>query len=322
VKLITKLLVIVLGTVTGMVLLGGFAVTSLHGTMLQERQQSMELLVRMATSQVEHFVELEKSGKLSRENAQAAAKDVLRSLRDGENYVFVRGGEKLLMMIVHPDPRREGQESNGGVLASGLSLTEVYLQGLQNGNGNTAFVSVMTNRPNGDDLLPKISAVQRIPEWNWLIGSGDFVDDIDKAFWSYVIEFLVIGSAVLVAVVALAFVLARGILKQLGGEPYIAAESMQKIANGDLTVENTLSNGDQTSLMASLKLMQMKLKNITAAIYENTSSLDEQIQSFTNSAKTYTQSKLEEDRNKLLQSIQNLWKSADILVKSVSRLKS
>ena len=321
-KLLTKLLLIVFGAVAGMVLVGGFAVTSLRTTMLHERQESMELLVRMATHQVEHFIELEKSGKLSRDDAQTAAKDVLRSLRDGENYVFVRGGEKLLMMIVHPDPRREGLESNGGVLASGLSLTEVYLQGLQNGNGNSAFVSVMTNRPNGNVLLPKISAVQRIPEWNWLIGSGDFVDDIDKAFWHYLIEFLIIGSAVLVCVVVLAFVLARGILKQLGGEPQDAAESMRRIANGDLAVEIELRDGDETSLMASLKLMQMKLKNITAAIHENTSSLDEQIQTFTAAAKTYAQSKLEEDLNNMLRSIQKLWKLADILGKSVSRFKS
>jgi hypothetical protein len=321
-KLLTKLLLIVLGAVTGMVLIGGFAVTSLRNTMLQERQQSMQLLVRMATHQVEHFIELEKSGKLSREDAQTAAKDVLRSLRDGENYVFVRGGEKLLMMIVHPDPRREGLESNGGVLSSGLSLTEVYLQGLQNGNGNSAFVSVMTNRPNGNVLLPKISAVQRIQEWNWLIGSGDFVDDIDKAFWYYLIEFLIIGGIVLVAVIVLAIALARGILKQLGGEPQDAAESMRRIANGDLAVEIELKNGDETSLMASLKLMQMKLKNITAAIHENTSSLDEQIQTFTAAAKTYAQSKLEEDLNIMLRSIQKLWKLADILGKSVSRFKS
>jgi methyl-accepting chemotaxis protein len=290
--------------------------------MLQERQQSMELLVRMATHQVEHFMELEKAGKLSREDAQTAAKVGLRSMRDGENYVFVRGGEKLLMMVVHPDPRKEGMESNGGVLASGLSLTEVYLQALQNGNSNSAFVSVMTNRPTGDVAVQKISAIQRIPDWNWLIGSGDFVDDIDKAFWNYLVEFLIIGGVVLVGVVVLAFALARGILKQLGGEPHDAAEAMRKIASGDLTVGIELSEGDNSSLMASLRLMQMKLKNITSAIHENTSSLDEQLQTFTAFAETYTQSKLEEDKHQMLRSIQKLWKTADILVKSVSRLKS
>jgi methyl-accepting chemotaxis protein len=319
-KLITKLLLIVLGAVTGMVLLGGFAVTSLRSTMLQERQQSMQLVVRMATHQVEHFMELEKSGKLSREDAQTAAKDALRPMRDGENYVFVRSGEKLLMTIVHPDPRKEGKESDGGVLPNGQTVMDVYMQALQ--DTNFAFVSIYTKRPTGDVAVQKISAIQRIPDWNWLIGSGDFVDDIDKAFWNYLVEFLIIGGVVLVGVVVLAFALARGILKQLGGEPHDAAEAMRKIASGDLTVGIELSEGDNSSLMASLRLMQMKLKNITSAIHENTSSLDEQLQTFTAFAKTYTQSKLEEDKHQMLRSIQKLWNTVDILVKSVSRLKS
>jgi signal transduction histidine kinase len=319
-KLLTKLLLIVFGAVTGMVLLGGFAVTSLRSTMLQERQQSMQLLVRMATHQIEHFIELEKSGKLTREEAQNAAKDAMRAMRDGENYILVRTGDKLLMSLVHPDPRKENLESNGGTLPNGQAVTDVYLEALQ--NSNSAFVSIYTKRPKGDVLVPKISAIQRIPEWDWVIGSGDFVDDIDKTFMHYLIQFLIIGGIVLAGVVVLALVLARGILRQLGGEPHDAAESMRRIANGDLAVEIELKAGDETSLMASLKLMQMKLKNITAAIHENTSSLDGQIQTFTAAAKTYAQSKLEEDLNSMLRSIQKLWKIADILGKSVSRFKS
>ena len=319
-KLLTKLLLIVCGAVTGMVLLGGFAVTSLRSTMLQERQQSMQLLVKMATRQVEHFQELERTGKLSRDDAQTAAKDAIRSMRDGENYVFVRAGEKFLLTIVHPDPRKEGKESDGGTLPSGQSVIDVYLQAL--GNGNEAFVSIYTKRPTGDVAAQKVSAIRRITDWNWLIGSGDFVDDIDKAYWGYVIEFLIIGGIVLLSVAALAIVLARGILKQLGGEPQDAAESMRKIANGDLAVEINLKEDDNNSLMASLKLMQMKLKNITSAIHENTSSLDEQIQIFTSTAKTYAQSKTDEDLNVMLKSIQKLWKIAEILEKSVSRFKS
>ena len=241
-------------------------------------------------------------------------------MRDGENYVFIRSGNDLRMSLVHPDPRKENKESDGGTLPNGEAVTDVYLKSLQ--SSNFAFVSIYTKRPHGDVLVPKISAIQRIPDWNWLIGSGDFVDDIDQVFWRHVIQFLSIGGIVLLVVVILAVFLARGILRQLGGEPQDAAESMRRIANGDLAVEINLRDDDSSSLMASLKLMQMKLKNITSAIQENTTSLDEQIQHFTATAKTYAQSKLEEDLNNMLRSIQKLWKIADILGKSVARFKS
>ena len=96
-KLSSKLLLIVGGAVLGLTLLGSYALVSLRSTMLQERQQSVKLLVRLAVKQVEHFQALEKSAKLSREDAQTAAKDALRALHDGDDYVFARGGDKLLL---------------------------------------------------------------------------------------------------------------------------------------------------------------------------------------------------------------------------------
>lgn len=318
-KLLTKLLLIVLGAVTGMVLLGGFAVTSLRTTMLQERQQSMRLLVKMATRQVEHFQGLEKSGKLSRDDAQTAAKDVLRAMREGENYVFVRAGDKMLTTIVHPDPRKEGKSSNGGMLPNGQSVIDVYTQALQ--NTDFAFVSIYTKKPTGDVAVPKLSAIQFVPDWNWLIGSGDFVDDIDRAFWKHIIEFLIIGGIVLLVVIVLAIVLARGIIKQLGGEPRDAADSMRSIASGNLGVEIPLKGNDNSSLMASLKLMQMKLINLTSAIQKSHTSLGEQINIFTIATKTYAETKSDQDLNVLLQSVHKLLKTGDVLAKAVSRFK-
>jgi methyl-accepting chemotaxis protein len=319
-KLLTKLLLIASAGIIGMVLIGGIAATSLRSAMLQEREQSMLMLVKMAASQVKHFQEMEASGKLSREAAQAAAKAVMRSMRDGKNYVFVRSGPHLLNMIVHPDPGAEGTGSTGGLLPSGQTVTDAYLEALQ--KSNPALVSIMTKRPEGDDLVPKINAIQSVPAWDWVIGSGAYVDDIDKAFTRKATELVALGGIILVCVFILAFALTRGILKQLGGEPHDATESMRRIANGDLAEEIHLKNNDNSSLMASLSLMQMKLRNITNAIQENASTLNEQAHDFAVAAKTFGESNAAEDLHSMLRSSQRLWKIADVLGKSVSRLKS
>jgi methyl-accepting chemotaxis protein len=319
-KLLTKLLLIASAAIAGMVLIGGIAVTSLRSAMLQERQQSMQMLVKMAASQVEHFQVLEKSGALTREAAQAAAKDVMRSMRDGENYVFVRGGKNLLEMLVHPDPAAEGTGSNGGVLPSGQTVTDAYSEALQ--KSNPALVSITTKRPDGDALVSKINAIQSVPDWNWVIGSGAYVDDIDRAFTRKAMELVALGGIILVCVFILAFVLTRGILRQLGGEPQDATESMRRIANGDLAEDIQLDENDNTSLMASLSLMQMKLRNITNAIQENASTLEGQARDFASAAKRYGESNVAEDLHNMLRSSQKLWKIADVLGKSVSRFKT
>lgn len=278
-KLSTKLLLIVCGAVLGLVLVGGFAVVSLRSTMLEERQQSMRLLVTLAAKQVEHFQSLEKSGKLSRDEAQTAAKDALRALHNGDDYLFARAGDKMLQTIVHPDPRKEGQESNGGMLPNGLSLTETYTAALQ--KDNPAFVSILTKRPSGNVAVPKISAVQRIPDWNWVIGCGAFVDDVEKAFWRYVMQFLLIGGLVLAGVVALAFWLARGIYRSIGGEPVYAAEVAQSIAGGNLSQTIVVGKGDRVSLLAGMSVMQENLRQIIGSIQHGATTLNGAAESLT-----------------------------------------
>ena len=278
-KLSTKLLLIVCGAVLGLVLVGGFAVVSLRSTMLAEREQSVRILVTLAVKQVEHFQSLEKSGMLSREDAQTAGKEALRALHNGDDYVFVRTGEKLLLSIVHPDPRKEGTESNGGTLPNGQFLTDAYLAALQ--NSNPALVHVWTKRPNGNVEVPKISIIQRVPDWNWVVGSGVFVDDVDSAFWRYVMKFVLIGGVVFVGVVALAFWLARGIYRSIGGEPAYATEVAQSIAGGNLSQTIIVNKGDSGSLLAGMSVMQDNLRKMIGNIQRGATTLNGAAESLT-----------------------------------------
>ena len=152
-----KILLIVFGALLGLVLLGSFAMLSVRNSIMQERQQSIKLLTTLAGKQIEHFQALEKSGKLTREQAQTAAKEAMHSLHNGDDFVFVRTGDKLLMTLVHPDPRKEGIENNGGIQPNGQALTDLYVEALK--KDNFAFVSVMAKRPNSDAVIPKISAL-------------------------------------------------------------------------------------------------------------------------------------------------------------------
>jgi len=55
-------------------------------------------------------------------------------------------------------------------------------------------------------------------------------------------------------------------LHLLGGEPRVAADYMKKIADGDLAVDVAIVGEQSDSLMASLKVMQLKLKNLVSAV--------------------------------------------------------
>lgn len=262
-KLSRSLGLIIGSSLLGMVVLGSYALISLRTSMVEERKAGVGLLVRLASKQVMHFQALEKAGKLSREEAQNAARDALRNLRDGDDFVFARSGDRLRTTIVHPDPRKEGVESDGGKTADGRVSTDAYGEELR--NKDIAFIPLYTKRPKGDVDVLKINAIVRVPDWNWVIGSGAFVDDIDTAFWSYVVKFLLIAGILLSAVVALAVSLARGIYKSIGGEPAYAAEVAHAIANGDLTHEADCSDRSN-SLLGAVANMQENLKKMIGQI--------------------------------------------------------
>jgi diguanylate cyclase (GGDEF)-like protein/PAS domain S-box-containing protein len=70
---------------------------------------------------------------------------------------------------------------------------------------------------------------------------------------------LLLALAALALAVSLTWLITRGLLRQLGGEPAYATEVANRIAAGDLSQRVALKSGDTTSLMASMSKMQRDL---------------------------------------------------------------
>jgi methyl-accepting chemotaxis protein len=77
---------------------------------------------------------------------------------------------------------------------------------------------------------------------------------------------LIIAVLTFAAVGILSWVITRAFLKQLGGEPDVAAEVANKIAGGDLSSKIELKAGDTTSLFYAMKTMQDSLTGIVGEI--------------------------------------------------------
>ncbi len=73
----------------------------------------------------------------------------------------------------------------------------------------------------------------------------------------------VIGASVLLAV-ALGLIVTRIIGRQLGGEPDYAAALLHKVADGDLSADVVIRNGDTTSMLYAVKQMVGRLQQVIA----------------------------------------------------------
>ena len=250
-KLSTRLGLIVGCAAIGTLILVFVALQNAHSSMLADRQEHIRSTVNLAAKQVGAYVALEKSGKMPREEAQARAKEAVAGLRDGDDYVFVR--DTTGMMLVHPDKSMEGKVSLGAKVPDGRTLFQVYLDALK--NSDLAQVEILTKRPKGDVPVPKINGLAKVPEWDWIIGYGMFIDDIDAAYRSYALRFGLIGLVIFAAVIGAAIVMSRSIYRTLGGEPEHAAALALAVAEGDLS-QRIEHKGVAGSLMESIGRMQ------------------------------------------------------------------
>ncbi|KAF1045692.1 MAG: Methyl-accepting chemotaxis protein II [Herbaspirillum frisingense] len=86
-------------------------------------------------------------------------------------------------------------------------------------------------------------------------------------------QMLVIGGVALLIGVVASLLIARNLLRQLGGEPSYAADIAQKIAVGDLTVEVTVSDHDKSSMLFAMKQMRDALTRIVAQVRHGTDTI-------------------------------------------------
>jgi methyl-accepting chemotaxis protein len=77
---------------------------------------------------------------------------------------------------------------------------------------------------------------------------------------------MVLGVGAIVLAVVAAALVARSILKQLGGEPAYAAEVLERLSNGDLNVMVQTRGSDTGSMMHSVAAMRDRLKQIIAEL--------------------------------------------------------
>ncbi|MBS1156040.1 MAG: hypothetical protein H6R07_1964 [Proteobacteria bacterium] len=272
-KVKTRIWIIVVMALSGMVIMATGGLYNLRQSMKAERQSQIATLLGFADAQLKYFHGLEISGKLAREEAQARAKEAIAAQRKGDDYFFIRTLTDDYL-VYHPVASRMGKADPGGKLPDGRTGAQAMRDALAQSKGEAAFVEVYATRPGDPNktLLPKLLGVSQFAPWGWMPAIGFYTDDIERQFWSSAIKLLIAG-AVLVGLVALLAARAmRSILGQLGGEPQYAAEIAQGIANGDLSCSID-TQGRPDSLLGSMRIMQQGLHDIVARFNQASTTL-------------------------------------------------
>ncbi|WP_323004072.1 methyl-accepting chemotaxis protein [Denitromonas sp.] len=266
-KLVHRLAVLVAVAVIGLVVLGADALWTMRGQLVDAEKRRVEDVVSTAGFVLEHFHALEASGAMSREEAQKQAIESLRRVRfeGAKNYIFVYDAEATTLLSPMK-PETEGKKMAGVKDANGFALFDSVAAVAR--TGQAAAIEYVWPKTPGGKPEAKHSIVQPFKPWAWAYGAGIYFTSVDAAFNTGLIQTVAVAVVVLILIVALSYVLVRSIVRQIGGEPSYAVETMQAVAQGDLRV--TVDNkGDANSLLGTLGKTVEQLRTMMAEIGRN-----------------------------------------------------
>jgi methyl-accepting chemotaxis protein len=95
---------------------------------------------------------------------------------------------------------------------------------------------------------------------------------------------IVLGLLSFFMVAAITVFVARGIFKQVGGEPAYAASTLQRIASGDLTQQVRVLPGDTSSIIAAMKDMQAQMHQLIGGTISSAESVVHESEGIQNEA--------------------------------------
>jgi methyl-accepting chemotaxis protein len=264
----TRLIVAGTAVFVGLTLLAGYSLLQLKNDALAAHNQRIKDLVDTSRGVIENFQKLEADRKLTREEAQLQAKEALRPLRFGANdYFFIYDFEGRAIMVAG-NPKLEGQVFIGKTDAGGFKLWDAIVE---KGKAGSGYFSYLFPRAGQTEPKGKQGYVIGIPEWKWILGTGIYVDDVDEALKKAALSYGIICVLILLAIAAIGVLVARSIVKQLGGEPSTAIDLMSRAAAGDLTIE--VRSTAKGSILDSANQMVHSIRQMVTEITQSSTQM-------------------------------------------------
>jgi hypothetical protein len=161
-----------------------------------------------------------------------------------------------------------------------------------------------------------------LPEWGLSIVSAYPVGELHAVSRSIGYGVGLVGLLIGAAIsLTLFLLLDRKVLQLLGGEPRLAAEYMKKIAEGDLALDIGVAGKREDSLMSSLKVMQLKLKNLVAAVSGGAAEVTAQSRKFETAYDAFQRGRDDASSQELLKQTKGISRTLALLEKSIGRFK-
>lgn len=277
------------------------AIKEYRAILYEQFDRSIKLQVETAVSILQDIYEQQQKGQLSEGEAKKKAADIIRNLRfDNGNYFWIDTTEGINVVLLGRDQegknRYEAKDEKGSAYIKDLIANGIKTEG--------GYSDYWFAKPNQTEPSPKRAYTLLFKPYNWVVGTGNWIDDIDVFIQKKAQEQaaqlhtkIMLGITFCLLALALSAILAFYLGSSLA-KPFLPMTGrVMKMAEGDYAQDIDpayMKRGDEFGVMAKAfdtlnKNMRTLIGNIIQATEQVSASSEELTASSEQSAQAANQ---------------------------------
>ena len=246
-KINHRIWIVNLLAVIGMIAVLALALNRQYNDLENEKLQQVSNMIDTAESIIGGYQKLVHDGKLSEAVAQQEALKRISDILYGpdKDYIFVFNRDGVI--LAHPSDELRGKNLMGLEDAHGVQLVREMVQGsLRNGS---VVVPYHWARDGSNEQVPKISYARLNTQWQLVLATGIYVDDLNAMFMRSLIALGGTAFVILAVMLIVGVMIGRSIIRPINQ----TANAMREIStgDGDLTVRLDAQGNDEISALTS-----------------------------------------------------------------------
>lgn len=154
--------------------------TSYRNELITTHKNTLIAHLRMGRTAIQSLYESDKNG----ENKEAA-KAILKAMRFADDGYFFAYNSKGINTLHAVKPSLEGKDLSKLKDENGVLIIDDLIKAAKGGDG---FLNFVWDKPSINATAPKLGYAEYLPKWDWILGTGVYVDEVDLQVEAYKVQ--------------------------------------------------------------------------------------------------------------------------------------